>query len=93
MQLTLQDDLPFVQVALAYQDKTISIDHVLVDTGSASTIFAARAVALIGVLPEMTDTVYTCAASAGRKPCSHATSSTCRSKRRWSMTSRSRLAA
>ncbi len=59
MQLTLQDDLPFVQVALAYQGKTIGVDHVLVDTGSASTIFAARAVAPIDILPEMTDAVYT----------------------------------
>jgi hypothetical protein len=59
MQLTLQDDLPFVQVTLAYRGKTVNVDQVLVDTGSASSIFAARAVAVIDVLPEMTDTVYT----------------------------------
>ena len=59
MQLTLQDDLPFVRVTLAYRGRTVDIDQVLLDTGSASSIFAARAVAPIDVLPEMTDTVYT----------------------------------
>ncbi len=59
MQLTLQDDLPFVRVTLAYRGKTVNVDQVLLDTGSASSIFAARAVASIDILPEMTDTVYT----------------------------------
>ncbi len=59
MQLTLQDDLPFVRVTLAYRGQAITIDQVLLDTGSASSIFAAHAVAAIDILPEMTDTVYT----------------------------------
>ena len=59
MQLTLQDDLPFVRVTLAYRGKTVNVDQVLLDTGSASSIFAARVVAPIDILPEMTDTVYT----------------------------------
>jgi hypothetical protein len=59
MQLTLQDNLPFVQVTLTYRDKSISVEQVLLDTGSASTIFAARIVAPIDILPEMADPVYT----------------------------------
>ena len=59
MQLTLQDELPFVRVTLTYRGKTVNVDQVLLDTGSASSIFAARAVAAIDILPEMTDTVYT----------------------------------
>jgi hypothetical protein len=59
MQLTLYDDLPFVSLALTYRGATATVVQVLIDTGSASTIFAARVVAPIGILPEMTDDVYT----------------------------------
>ena len=59
MQLTLRDDLPFVSLALTYRGATLTVAQVLIDTGSASTIFAARVVAPIGLLPEMTDEVYT----------------------------------
>jgi hypothetical protein len=59
MQLMLQDDLPFVQVTLTYRGKTVNVDQVLLDTGSASSVLAARVVAPIDILPEMTDTVYT----------------------------------
>ena len=37
----------------------IDVDHVLIDTGSASTILAAREVADLGIVPEMEDIVYT----------------------------------
>jgi len=43
MQLTLKDDLPFVTVAVAYRGAQVEVSHVLVDTGSASTMFAADA--------------------------------------------------
>jgi predicted aspartyl protease len=59
MQLTLKDDLPFTRLTVAYHGITLTIDNVLIDTGSASTVLAARAVAQIGILPEMTDNVYT----------------------------------
>lgn len=59
MQLTLRDDLPFVSLALTYRGATLTVAQVLIDTGSASTLFAARVVAPIGLLPEMTDEVYT----------------------------------
>jgi hypothetical protein len=37
----------------------IDVGHVLIDTGSASTILAAREVAGLGIVPEMDDIVYT----------------------------------
>jgi hypothetical protein len=59
MQLSLKDDLPFTRLTVAYHGAALTIDNVLIDTGSASTVLAARAVAQIGILPEMTDNVYT----------------------------------
>lgn len=59
MQLTLRDDLPFVSLTLTYRGATVTVAQVLIDTGSASTIFAARIVAAISILPEMTGDVYT----------------------------------
>ena len=59
MRLTLKDDLPFTRLTVAYRGSVITIDNVLIDTGSASTVLAARAVAQMGILPEMTDVVYT----------------------------------
>jgi len=59
MRLTLKDDLPFTRPTVAYRGSAITVDKVLIDTGSASTVLAARAVAQIGIVPEMTDVVYT----------------------------------
>jgi predicted aspartyl protease len=59
VQLTLKDDLPFVQVRLAYRGTEVEIPDVLVDTGSASTILAADAVMQAGIEPEMPDILYT----------------------------------
>jgi predicted aspartyl protease len=59
MRLTLQDDLVFTRLTIMYHRQAIEIDHVLIDTGSASTILAAREVASLGIVPEMDDIVYT----------------------------------
>lgn len=58
MKLLLRHDLPFLAVAVAYQGKTTTIADVLVDTGSASTIFAADALAAIGLFQAPTDRLY-----------------------------------
>ena len=55
MQLTLQDDLLFTSVKVAYRGAEIEIPDVLVDTGSASTMFATDIVAQIGIIPEPQD--------------------------------------
>jgi hypothetical protein len=59
MQLTLKDDLPFTRVKVAYRGAEIEISDVLVDTGSATTILAAHAVASVGIVPELPDVLYT----------------------------------
>jgi hypothetical protein len=58
MQLHLRDELPFMTVLVGYQGKALEIEHVLVDTGSASTLFAADFLARIGVVPEPGDKLY-----------------------------------
>lgn len=55
MRLLLRDDLPFMTVGLSYEGQSIEIQDVLVDTGSASTLFAADAVAAISLFPQPTD--------------------------------------
>lgn len=59
MQLTLRDDLPFTRIGLTYAGNDIEIDDVLVDTGSATTVLAAHAVADVGIQPEMEDMLVT----------------------------------
>jgi predicted aspartyl protease len=58
MQLTLKDDLPFTSIRVAYRGSEMEIPNVLVDTGSATTILAAREVARIGIVPESSDMLY-----------------------------------
>lgn len=59
MQLTLKDNLPFVSMILAYRGQMLEISNVLVDTGSASTIFSADLVAQIQINPSPEDVLYT----------------------------------
>jgi predicted aspartyl protease len=59
MRLTLEYGLPFITVALTYRGKQIEALHVLVDTGSARTTFAADVVAQIGLIPEPEDALLT----------------------------------
>jgi hypothetical protein len=59
MRLTLKYDLPFVTATLTYRQREVEVSHVLVDTGSARTAFAADVVAQIGLIPEPEDTLLT----------------------------------
>jgi hypothetical protein len=58
MKLTLIDNLPFETVALTYHGKTIQIDSVLINTGSATTILSADDVASIDIYPSPEDRLY-----------------------------------
>lgn len=53
--LALKDDLPFTTVVVGYRGREIEIENVLVDTGSASTIFSADLMAEIDITPLPTD--------------------------------------
>jgi predicted aspartyl protease len=59
MRLTLRYGLPFTTAILAHRGKEVEVLHVLVDTGSARTTFAADVVAQVGLIPEPEDTLLT----------------------------------
>ena len=55
--IRLQDGLPYVTMVLVYQDKQIELPSVLLDAGSAGTVFSADRVLSIGLHYEPEDTV------------------------------------
>ena len=55
----LKRSLPFTTVIVAYQEQEVKIENVLIDTGSASTIFAVDAVETIKIYPLPEDTLHT----------------------------------
>jgi predicted aspartyl protease len=59
MKLTLVDNLPFSQVTVAYRGVMVTIDNVLIDTGSATTILAADRLTAVHITPEPNDTLHT----------------------------------
>jgi predicted aspartyl protease len=58
MQLTLEEGLPFISMLVGADNGAVTIERVLVDTGSASTILAAHVVEQIGIQPQLDDTLY-----------------------------------
>lgn len=59
MKIDIQHGLPFVQIEVTFRGKELILDKVLLDTGSAGTIFNADVVRAIGVIPESNDVVDT----------------------------------
>lgn len=59
MKFNIQYGLPFVALEVTFREKKLKLDKVLLDTGSAGTIFNANVVESIGVMPEKNDTVDT----------------------------------
>ena len=59
MQLTLKNNLLFTQVTVAYQNRSVEIANVLVDTGSATTILATDVVAAIEIEVAPDDVLHT----------------------------------
>ncbi len=59
MQLLLKGNLPFTTVVVCYQEASVKISNVLVDTGSASSIFAADIVESIQIVPSPEDIIHT----------------------------------
>ena len=55
MKLTLRHKLLFTTATLSYRGRTLEISHILIDTGSASTVFATDAVADLGIIPAPND--------------------------------------
>ncbi|MFZ3591355.1 retropepsin-like aspartic protease [Bacillus sp. DJP31] len=59
MKIAIQYGIPFVQLEVHFRGKKLILDKVLLDTGSAGTIFNANVVDEIGVVPEENDLVDT----------------------------------
>ncbi|GIN59343.1 hypothetical protein J8TS2_36620 [Lederbergia ruris] len=59
MKIDIQYGLPFVRLKVEFRGKKRELDKVLLDTGSAGTIFNADVVGEIGVEPEKNDIVDT----------------------------------
>lgn len=55
MKIRLEGGLPYVTVSLVFRGQEISLDRVLLDTGSAGSVFASDEVEKLGLLPEPTD--------------------------------------
>ena len=58
MRIRLQDGLPLVAVTLGHRGQQIELEDVLLDTGSASTVFSVDRVASIGLEYEPEDAVH-----------------------------------
>ncbi len=59
MKLELKNDLPFATVTVIHQGEAVKITDVLVDTGSATTIFSADIMALVHIIPSPDDLLFT----------------------------------
>lgn len=55
MNIDIRYGLPFVEVTICYRGKELHLEKVLLDTGSAGTIFNADAVDVVGVKVEPGD--------------------------------------
>jgi hypothetical protein len=58
MKIQLVDGLPYTTVTLFHHNRQITLDNVLVDTGSAGTIFPTDQVLTIGLRLERDDIVH-----------------------------------
>jgi hypothetical protein len=58
MKIRLQDGLLFIPTSLTYQGQQVTLDNVLLDTGSAGTIFSTDKVLVVGLQYEANDTVH-----------------------------------
>lgn len=57
MKLRLDDRLPYVTATLRFAGRRLNLDQVLLDTGSAGSVFAADAVYALGIEPEGADVI------------------------------------
>ena len=58
MTIRLRDSLPYVTVSLLYEGHRISMENVVLDTGSTGTVFAADKVLSLGLRYEAQDGVH-----------------------------------
>jgi hypothetical protein len=57
MKIRLEGGLPFVTATLRYAGRELSLEQVLLDTGSGGSVFAVDEVVGLGLLPEPEDPI------------------------------------
>ena len=57
MKIRLAHGLAYVEAALTFRGKTLHLDSVILDTGSASTLFASDRLLELGIVPEPSDSL------------------------------------
>ena len=57
MNLSIRYELPFVTVTIRYKGRNLELDNVLLDTGSAGTLFHVERLMTIGLLMEPEDMI------------------------------------
>lgn len=58
MKIRLQNGLPYVTVIITYNDRQLELHNVLLDTGSAGTVFSIDQMSLAGLEYAADDTVH-----------------------------------
>jgi len=58
MKFDIVNGLPFICFNLRHQGQLVSIEHALIDTGSAATIISADYLDTFGITPEHSDQVH-----------------------------------
>lgn len=58
MKIQLENGLPYVTIALTYRGQQIMLEKVLLDTGSAGTVFSADKVLVVGLKLDAADFVH-----------------------------------
>ncbi len=58
MKIRLERGLAYIEVALTFRGRNLTLRDTILDTGSASTIFSADRLLEIGVVPEPLDALH-----------------------------------
>lgn len=57
MKIQVQGGLPFVTLSIVYRGQEITLNNVVLDTGSAGCVFMTETMAKIGLVPEPQDMI------------------------------------
>ncbi|MFT5163313.1 MAG: hypothetical protein ACI9FJ_001902 [Alteromonadaceae bacterium] len=58
MKFTLKYGLPFIKLTVIHAKSECLIQNVLIDTGSAASVFSSDLLATIGIIPEPNDELH-----------------------------------
>ena len=59
MKITLRRGCPYIIVTLTFRDERVQLENILLDTGSAGSVFATDKLAPVGLKYEPSDPLYT----------------------------------